>query len=104
MATRTEIDEQCDQLLAQRDKLEILSNQLADRMRQVRVELDALLGTFRDNALLHEQPYVRSEHARQLRAEGSELVEQGKQIAAQQLQIVAQLDVLNRQRQQPAAK
>lgn len=104
MTTRTENDEQYAQLLAQRDKLEILSNQLAERMRQVRAELDVLLGTLRDNAMLHEQPYVRSEHAKRLRAEGSELVEQGKQIAAQQLQIVAQLAYINRQRQQPEAK
>ncbi len=104
MVTPTEIDEQSNQLLAQRAKLELLSIQLSERMRQVRVELDALLAASRDNTMQNEQPDVRSEHARQLRAEGSELVEQGKQIATQQLQIFAQLDYLSRQRQQRAAK
>ena len=56
MVTRAEIDEQYNQLLAQRDRLEVLSNQLAERMRQVRQELDALLGTVRDNDMLHA-PY-----------------------------------------------
>lgn len=104
MATPTEIDEQCNQLLAQRAKLEVLSIQLSERMRQVRIKLDALLAASRDNAMQNEQPYVRSEHARELHAEGTELVEQGKQIAAEQLQIVAQLDFLARQRQQLASK
>ena len=104
MVTPEEIDEQSNQLLAQRAKLELLSIQLAERMRQVRVELDELLAASRDNTMQNEQPDVRSEHARQLRSEGSELVEQGKQIATQQLQIFAQLDYLSRQRQQLAAK
>ncbi len=104
MVTPTEIDEQSNQLLAQRAKLELLSIQLSERMRQVRVELDALLAASRDNTMQNGHPDVRSEHARQLRAEGSELVEQGKQIATQQLQILAQLDYLSRQRQQLAAK
>ena len=104
MVTREEIDEQYNQLLAQRDRLEVLSNQLAERMRQVRQALDALLGTVRDKEMLHAPSDVASSpHARQLRAEGSELVEQGKQIAAQQLQIVAQLNYLAQQRQQLTA-
>lgn len=104
MVTREEIDEQYNQLVAQRDRLEVLSNQLAERMRQVRQALDALLGTVRDSDMLHAPPDVASSpHARQLRAEGSELVEQGKQIAAQQLQIVAQLNYLAQQRQQLTA-
>ena len=69
MVTREEIDEQYNQLLAQRDRLEVLSNQLAERMRQVRQALDALLGTVRDNDMLHAPPDVASsQHARQLRA------------------------------------
>ncbi len=104
MVTPEEIDEQYNQLLAKRAKLELLSIQLAERMRQVRAELDELLAASRDNTMQNEQPDVRSEHAQQLRAEGSELVEQGKQIATQQLQIFAQLDYLSRQRQQLAAK
>jgi|GEM_PF-3194440 hypothetical protein len=103
MVTPAEIDEQSNQLLAQRATLELVSIQLAERMRQVRVELDALLAASRDKTMQNEQSDVRSEHARQLRAEGSELVEQGKQIATQQLQIFAQLDYLSRQRQQLAA-
>ena len=98
MATLAEIDEQYHLLRAQRDKLELLSNQLAERMRQIRAELDAHIGSLRQNTMLQTQPPVRSAQAQRLRAEGSELVEQGKQIAAQQLQLVAQLNYLAQQR------
>ena len=98
MATLAEIDEQYNLLRTQRDKLEILSNQLAERMRQIRAELDAHISSLRQNTMLQAQPNVRSAQAQRLRAEGSELVEQGKQIAAQQLQLVAQLNYLAQQR------
>ena len=98
MATLAEIDERYHLLRAQRDKLEILSNQLAERMRKIRAELDAHIGSLRQNTMLQAQPHVRSAQAQRLRAEGSELVEQGKQIAAQQLQLVAQLNYLAQQR------
>ena len=98
MATLAEIDEQYNLLRTQRDKLEILSNQLAERMRQIRAELDAHISSLRQNTMLQAQPHVRSAQAQRLRSEGLELVEQGKQIAAQQLQLVAQLNYLAQQR------
>ncbi len=98
MATLAEIDEQYHLLRAQRDKLEILSNQLAERMRKIRAELDAHIGSLRQNTMLQAQPHVRSAQAQRLRSEGLELVEQGKQIAAQQLHLVVQLNYLAQQR------